>query len=59
MGHGPAEESAELSLRGEGPNRRYADRIEAAEATAAAEGRGLWGEWGFTCRPADFRRERC
>ena len=41
------------------PNRRYEDRIEAAEATAEAEGRGLWGEWGFTCRPADFRRGRC
>ncbi|MYK00412.1 MAG: thermonuclease family protein [Gemmatimonadales bacterium] len=41
------------------PNRRYADRIEAAEAAAEAEGRGLWGEWGFTCRPADFRRGRC
>ena len=41
------------------PNNRYADQIEAAEATAAAEGRGLWGEWGFTCRPADFRRDRC
>ena len=41
------------------PNRRYADRIEAAEAAAEAEGRGLWGEWGFTCRPVDFRQDRC
>ncbi len=41
------------------PNRRYEDRIEAAEAAASAEGRGLWAEWGFTCRPADFRQERC
>ena len=41
------------------PNRRYEERIEAAEAAAEAEGRGLWAEWGFTCRPADFRRERC
>ena len=41
------------------PNRRYEDRIEAAEAAAEAGGRGLWGEWGFTCRPADFRRGRC
>ena len=41
------------------PNRRYEDRILAAEAAASAAGSGLWGEWGFTCRPADFRRERC
>ncbi|WP_419950604.1 thermonuclease family protein [Candidatus Palauibacter sp.] len=41
------------------PNRRYEDRILAAEAAASADGRGLWGEWGFTCRPADFRRDRC
>lgn len=41
------------------PNLRYADRIEAAEAAASTEGRGLWAEWGFTCRPADFRRGRC
>lgn len=41
------------------PNRRYEDRILAAEAAASAAGRGLWGEWGFTCRPADFRRDRC
>ncbi|MDE2720433.1 thermonuclease family protein [Candidatus Palauibacter polyketidifaciens] len=41
------------------PNRRHEDRILAAEAAASAAGSGLWGEWGFTCRPADFRRERC
>ncbi|WP_420449875.1 thermonuclease family protein [Candidatus Palauibacter sp.] len=41
------------------PNRRYEDRIEAAKAAAEAEGRGLWAEWGFTCRPADFRQDRC
>ncbi|MYL07857.1 MAG: hypothetical protein F4012_13930, partial [Gemmatimonadales bacterium] len=41
------------------PNRRYEDRILAAEAAASAAGSGLWGEWGFMCRPADFRRERC
>lgn len=41
------------------PNRRYEDRIEAAEAAASAEGRGLWAEWGFTCRPVDFRHGRC
>lgn len=41
------------------PNQRYEDRILAAEAAASAAGRGLWGEWGFTCRPVDFRRDRC
>ena len=41
------------------PNGLYEDRLEAAEAAAEAEGRGLWAEWGFTCRPADFRRDRC
>lgn len=41
------------------PNRRYEDRILAAEAAASRAGRGLWAEWGFTCRPVDFRQERC
>ena len=41
------------------PNRRYEERIVAAEAAASAAGRGLWAEWGFTCLPADFRQDRC
>ncbi|WP_420632996.1 thermonuclease family protein [Candidatus Palauibacter sp.] len=41
------------------PNRRYEDRMLAAEASASEARRGLWAAWGFTCRPADFRRDRC
>lgn len=41
------------------PNRRHEDRIRAAEALAAETGAGLWAEWGFACRPSDFRRGRC
>lgn len=41
------------------PNRRYEDRILAAEAAASEARRGLWAEWGFTCRPVDFRQGRC
>lgn len=41
------------------PNRRYEARIRAAEATSSGAERGLWASWGFTCRPVDFRRDRC
>lgn len=41
------------------PNRRYEALIRAAEASAQQTGAGLWAEWGFVCRPVDFRAERC
>ena len=41
------------------PNRLYEQEIREAEASAKAAGSGLWQEWGFACRPADFRRDQC
>lgn len=41
------------------PNLRYAAMLEAAEARARAEGRGLWRVDGFRCRPDQFRERAC
>lgn len=41
------------------PNVRYERRIEAAVEEARAANRGLWGQGGFDCEPADFRAGRC
>lgn len=41
------------------PNGRHAARIRAAVTAARRAGAGLWGVWGFACRPADFRAGRC
>ena len=41
------------------PNVQYVDWFTAAERRARAEGRGLWAEGGFECRPVDHRAHRC
>jgi len=41
------------------PNQRYARRIREAEREAREARVGLWGDWGFTCRPVDFRHGGC
>ena len=41
------------------PNRRHEATIRQAEASAQNARAGLWADWAFRCRPADFRRDRC
>jgi micrococcal nuclease len=41
------------------PNGRHETAIRQAVASAMAAGRGLWGTWGFSCLPVDFRAGRC
>jgi len=41
------------------PNVQYVDWFTAAERRAREEGRGLWAEGGFECRPVDHRAHRC
>lgn len=41
------------------PNVQYVDWFTRAERRAREEGRGLWAEHGFDCRPVDYRAHRC
>lgn len=41
------------------PNLRYAAQLDAAQARARAERRGLWRVDGFRCPPKDHRRHAC
>ena len=41
------------------PNVQYVDPLRDAQRRARDEGRGLWAERGFDCRPVDHRRGRC
>ena len=41
------------------PNVKYGERFSRAQNEARTRGAGLWGERGFDCLPADFRRRRC
>ncbi|MBK7831634.1 MAG: thermonuclease family protein [Gemmatimonadetes bacterium] len=41
------------------PNVRYAALLDAAQARAQAEGRGLWRIEGFRCQPKAHRAREC
>lgn len=41
------------------PNVQYVDAFTDAERRAREEGRGLWANGGFDCRPVDRRGRRC
>jgi micrococcal nuclease len=41
------------------PDVRHVEALQAAQARARKEQRGIWGLKDFTCTPADYRRRRC